>query len=161
MNQAARPEFFFAQPLARPLSLITQSCFAIRVPEQPPSQHMASQWSWDAGGATEINYRPYSPSVASLLEAAWVPAQAAFSNEIVIDVPGGRARVYKHPRKGLIQERCDNANAWRAVRRVTATAVQNIDSVDLDDSDDEPPPIEMITVLFNSLLCCVSRGVRI
>ena len=112
---------------------------------------MASQWSWDAGGATEINYRPYSPSVNPLLEAAWVPAQAAFSNEIVIDVPGGRARVYKHPRKGLIQERCDNANAWRAVRRVTATAVQNIDSVDLDDSDDEPPPIP------NNLLAQLAR----
>jgi len=98
-----------------------------------------------------MNYRPYSPSVNSLLEAAWVPAQAAFSNEIVIDVPGGRARVYKHHRKGLIQERCDNANAWRAVRRVTATAVQNIDSVDLDDSDDEPPPIP------NNLLAQLAR----
>jgi hypothetical protein len=94
---------------------------------------MMMRWEWDASSS----YLPYSDEDQALLNAGF----ASGGDSMYISLQIGDAKeviVRKHPRRGWIQERADNPELWRAVRK-RGVSQPDVPSPSISlDSDEEP-----------------------
>ena len=89
-------------------------------PARPTPDDMAPEWFWDASGAQAKvpRYVPYGAAVDDALNEAYEDHGDKMKVLIhLVDGGANKAFVYKHHRRGWIQERQDDAKLWRAVVR--------------------------------------------